>query len=90
MLLPLLSKQFTVNDITAKMAAKTTCLVFLPVLAVQRFPLLLWRPLTIIRKRRGKFLPISWTYAKHLTQCGLMDCFENCSQSQKSREKCLL
>ena len=59
----------------------TFSLAFLPVLAVQRLPSLLWRPLTILRKGREKFLPVPWMYAKHLTQCGLMDCFINSSQS---------
>ena len=33
----------------------TFSLAFLPVLAVQRLPLLLWRPLTILRKGRESF-----------------------------------
>ena len=53
-------------------------LAFLP---VQRLPLLLWRSLTRSRKERATFLPVSWTYGKHLTRCGLMDCFINSSQS---------
>ena len=59
----------------------TFSLAFLLVLAVQRLPSLLWRPLAILRKGTETFLPVSWMYAKHLTQCGLMDCFINCSQS---------
>ena len=59
----------------------TFSLAFLLVLAVQRLLSLLWRPLAILRKGTEMFLPVSWMYAKHLTQCGLMDCFINCSQS---------
>ena len=43
----------------------TFSLAFLPFLAVQRLPSLLWRPLTILRKGRSKFLPVSWMYAEH-------------------------
>ena len=68
----------------------TFSLAFLSVLAVQKLLLLLWRSLTILRKGKEKSLPVSWMYAKHLTMCGLMDCFINCSQSRESRKKCLL
>ena len=84
-LFPVIIKVFEViilrrlENFPKKAIFPTFSLAFLRVLAVQRLPLLLWRPLTICRK--GKFLPVSWTYAKHLTQCGLMDCFINCSQS---------
>ena len=43
-----------------------------------------------IKEREGKGFPVTWTYVKHLTQCGLMDCFINCPQSLDSSGKCLL